>query len=256
VETFTGPLTTGGDYFNFFVLNNIPASYDEVPLPDVFNLTLRFGDFTDVEDEEDTESQDADYNEISGGTYPRPQVKQPKLAVSGGGVLTGYFFEDTSTGVLSIPTFQQDGENKGYFADTVDKFIADAQEKGITKVIIDLQQNYGGNVDHAFVTFRQFFPGVEPFAGSRRRSHDLANVVGSTITGFWGSLSHDIEEERAYKYRNLANEWVVTPRINEETASNFTSWEEYFGPVTHNGDQFSSIVSSHSLSARMQQYRV
>lgn len=232
---YTGPLTTGGDFYNYFVLGLLPASYD----PDNTPAAFKFNTSATNSTEPDTKS----WYETSSKAYPDdPVIVQKDLSIQGGGVITGYFLDDNSTGVLSIPSFSQIGWDIGNFSESISDFITQAQDAGISRVIIDLQQNYGGQAELAFVTFKQFFPDLYPFAGSRRRSHELANVLGSAITGFWNSLSLEDESQQARKYQDIADEWVVTPRLNAETGKNFTSWSEYFGPRAYKGDNFSLTV--------------
>lgn len=242
---FTGPLTTGGDFYNYFVLGLIPASYDEVPLPCPWvDGCIPEGSITNG-------SQPVaitNWLDTTNGAFNTiPIVSQPRLSYGhGGGVVTGYILEDVSIGVLSIPSFSQSGWDIGNFSKTVDDFIGTAQKKNISKIIIDLQGNTGGLAELAFVTFSQFFPQIYPFAGSRRRSHELADVLGTSLTEYWTSLPNDSDQ----KFDYLANEWVITDRINAQTRENFSSWAEYFGPIVENGDNF-SLVEQYDLANRI-----
>ncbi len=236
---YTGPLTTGGDFYNYFVLGLQPASYNESNLPPAFQLN----DTTTGSDDGSSSGSDSDSGVLTpfnfSTAYPRtPDVLQESVGFSGG-IVTGYFLNDTLTGVLNIPSFQQISLDIINFATTVAEFIFRAQEAKLTKIIIDLQANEGGLVELAFVTFRQFFPGQTPFAGSRRRSHQLANVLGETFTDHWDQLPTTDED----KVDLQASEWVITNRLNADTSKNFSSWAEYYGPRTYNGDQFSLVVS-------------
>jgi hypothetical protein len=237
---FTGPLTTGGDFYNYFVLGLTPASYDEVPLPGVFNYTTNTDDDSSIQD---TTQILTNWSSISIGYPDRADVYQAELAPEDtNGVVTGYFLDDISTGVLSIPSFDQAGEAVADFSDAVEYFITNATQRNTSKIIIDLQQNSGGAVLLAFVMLKQFFPQALPFAGSQRRSHQLANVVGSVTNGYWATSN---ATQQIYLE---SSEWVVTDRINAATGTNFTSWAEYYGPRSHyNGDDFSAIVSTTSL---------
>ena len=88
--------------------------------------------------------------------YPQnPVVSQPNLGA--GGVLTGYFLND-SIAVLSIPSFNVFGEDAISFSNTVGQFLRQSQDAGMTKIVIDLQQNYGGTRLLATDTFRQVSP--------------------------------------------------------------------------------------------------
>ncbi|CAD6443262.1 9d2e7923-2f4f-4e57-b298-0044821c9a72 [Sclerotinia trifoliorum] len=237
----TGPLQTGGDFYNFFVLGFYPASYD----PD------------DSEDDSGDDSSDDSFivsatpsataavssiNPTPTGwdnaAYPEiPDVAQEDLGTFGDGVVSGYFLESTSVSVLSIPSFDVDGDAVFSFQQTITKFINQTKAAGLKKVVIDLQQNYGGQSLLAIDTFKQFFPNIDPFAGSRMRAHASADVLGKTLTPYWDSLAEDDET----KYVLAADEWVVTDRINADTNRNFTNWGEFFGPNLYNGDNFTNI---------------
>ncbi|KAF4550210.1 Peptidase family S41-like protein 2 [Elsinoe fawcettii] len=145
----TGPLETGGDMFNFFVLGLYPASYveedateddsdEEVAPPDVIGASWS-----------DTELSFA---------YPTANISQHNLGGEDGEVLTAYFLPGTSTAVLSIPSFAQSGDNIQSFTEVVENFTTRARELGSKRCIIDLQQNTGGDVSLAIDTFKRFFP--------------------------------------------------------------------------------------------------
>ena len=174
--------------------------------------------------------------------YPEvADVVQADLSISGGGAITGYFLQDISTGVLSIPGFDALGDSIEEFSEAVRSFVGNASDKDISKVVIDLQRNSGGAVLLALDTFKVFFPDLVPFGGSRRRIHPMANTLGNAWTDFWESLLDDDVDERAFKESEAANEWVITDRINAATGKNFTSWDEYANGPTYNGDKFSLI---------------
>lgn len=67
----------------------------------------------------------------------------------------------------------------------------------------------------------------------------MADALGSTITDYWNNL-----DPASDNYTWLStNEWVVTDRIDAEAGDNFTSWQDYFGPVsTYHGDSFTKTV--------------
>ncbi|KAI9708473.1 MAG: hypothetical protein M1820_003934 [Bogoriella megaspora] len=218
----TGPLTTGGDFYNYFVLGLLPASYND---------NLDSNESAEDGDASTSSASPTSFHDASSGAYPNhPDIEQSDLSIEGDGVLTGYFLRDISVAVLSVPTFQQSGYSIANFSQTVTGFIDQATEANLSKVIIDLQQNTGGNVELVFDMFHRFFPTVDPFAGSRRRSHEIANILGSATTGYFEQTQQEMDS---------ANEWIVTNRLNAETNRNFTSWEEYFGPRTFQADNFS-----------------
>lgn len=253
----TGPLTTAGDFYNYFVLGLLPASYNE-------NSTWWpiLAQSNDTSDDNTTTMADlykglcdkgspsaSSWCEASFGSYPNnPDISQFDLDVTGGGVVTGYFFEDISTGVLSIPTFQQYDPNIEEFNNAVSDFIGNATKNNISRVVIDLQTNSGGEVFLAYNTFKQFFYRTEPYAASRIRSHSLANTLGSSYSAWWRDLEKNFNDADGanaefYGYA-AAEEWVVVNRINAATGGNFSSWADYYGRVSANGDLFSAAVST------------
>ena len=249
----TGPLSTGGDFYNFFVTGLYPASFD--PIADPCNTNFE-GATSSVPSGASPPTAEPTPTSWPNTAYPdHPDIHQPDLYPNGGGFLTGYFFKDTSTAVLSIPTFQMYGDDIKGFSDTVGNFIQRSKVEGLTKIVIDLQQNLGGDTLLAVDTFRhvksssvamvdlslsrfQFFPSIDPFRGSRLRAHPTADVLGNTFTAYYKTLStHDA----SYKFIS-ASDWTATDRINADTGENFTSWGEFYGPHMYNGDSFTTTV--------------
>jgi len=88
--------------------------------------------------------------------YPdNPDVKQPYLGFFGGGVVTGYFLNESSIAVLSIPSFALTGEAINSFSASIGEFLRRSLKAGMKKVVIDVQQNMGGDQLLAADTFKQ-----------------------------------------------------------------------------------------------------
>ena len=245
----TGPLTTGGDFYNYFVLGLLPASVPSETTPGQSQETGQESPQPSPtgEDAEPTPSALPSWFEDSNGAYPNnPDVVQDDLSISGGGVVTGYFLNDSSTGVLSIPSFDQVEDSVETFSDAVQEFIDRGRELRINRVIIDLQQNTGGAVLLALDTFKRFFPDLVPFAGSRWRSQELGNIVGASTTAYFQSLT-DQDDIQQF----AGNEWVITERLNAATNRNFTSWQEYQGPLNINGDSLTLTVCFTAVWSQM-----
>ena len=66
------------------------------------------------------------------------------------------------------------------------------------------------------------------------RAHFAGDVMGQTITTYFEGLN-DTDS-----YPLVADEWVVTDRINAETNRTFSSWAEFFGPHAFDGDEFTT----------------
>lgn len=117
----TGPLETGGDFYNFFVLGWWPASYD--PYADYIS--------DEDDDEQSSGTSSTAVSSITSATSTVPSVTtsptptpsgwgnsqavswypdtadiyQPDLDLYSGGWITGYFLNSSLTSVLSIPSF-------------------------------------------------------------------------------------------------------------------------------------------------------
>lgn len=241
----TGPLETGGDFYNLFVLGNYPAS---------------FRPFADYYDDDSTlEKKDADdettpvTDSVTATATPEPtptgwdhesypkiaDVVQDDFGTYGGGSISGYFLKESSTAVLSIPTFDASGDDIDTFTGTIKAFLKKSKAAGMTKVVIDLQNNFGGDILLAYDVFKQFFPRVDPYGGSRLRAHSPANSMGKAISSYFETLRPTDSD-----YISLfTNEWVSINRVNDNTNRNFTSWAEFFGPNQKSKDMFTTPVS-------------
>lgn len=245
----TGPLTTAGDFYNYFVLGLTPESFDpENPEwwpewtggsddgDDDFTYTISVTDIICGSGQ----PSNASWCEESQGAFPKnPDIVQDDLERLKGGVVTGYFL-DEKTGVLSIPSFRQSGDGTSDFFDAVDNFIGNATSKNVSRIVIDLQQNYGGLELLALSVFKRFFYDQEPYTGSRIRNHAIANTLGETYSAWWDSLETGDEGSTYANYHYFSSsEWVIGNRINPATGQNFSNWDEYQGPISEHGDTFS-----------------
>ena len=180
----TGPLATGGDFYNFFVLGLLPASYNDTavtsdsgPGAAATSSSPAAASSTTPESASSTASSPPSW---SNPAYPtNPDVAQPDLGDTG--VLSGYFLHDISTAVLSIPSFQAEDEAVQEFSDTVGNFLNQSKQAGMQKVLIDVQQNLGGDTFLAIDAFKQ----VKPIAL-------LSNGKLTFISSF-RPLSHSLE---------------------------------------------------------------
>ncbi|MCJ1261797.1 hypothetical protein MMC22_001665 [Lobaria immixta] len=232
----TGPLATGGDFYNFFVLGLYPASYD----PDSPSPSSEFDAATSSIPIDESSASDppqpttTSWLGLSDAYPPNPDISQPSL--SAGGVLTGYFLHEIQTAVLSIPSFEAYDDDIIYFTVTISKFLEKSKAAGMKKILIDVQQNSGGNTFLAIDAFKQFFPDIDPFGGSRLRAHPAADVLGNTFTQDWDTPGLN----QSYYYSLSVNEWVATDLLNADTGRNFTSWGEFYGPHMYDGDYFTT----------------
>ena len=250
----TGPLATGGDFYNFFVLGFYPASFN----PNATDPCAASDGSTDASNSTSTLSNSTSATTTSAGdtvtatswpdsAYPNnTDIYQPGLYPDGGGFLTGYFLKNISTAVLSIPTFDMSGDDIQTFSDTVQKFLNASHAADMKTVLIDLQQNLGGDTLLAVDTFKHFFPSNDTFRGSRLRAHPTADIIGNTFTTYYTTS----QSANSSTYDALsASDFVSTDRLNAETGRNFTSWGEFFGPHEYNGDTFTTVERENITSS-------
>ena len=96
-------------------------------------------------------------NSWNNSAYPsNPVAAEPDLG--GEGVLSGYFLNESLTAVLSIPNFNPG--NITTFSNTVGQFLRLSKAAGMQKIVVDVQQNYGGDTLLATDTFKQVRSGV------------------------------------------------------------------------------------------------
>ncbi|KAL8672149.1 MAG: hypothetical protein Q9168_003372 [Polycauliona sp. 1 TL-2023] len=172
----------------------------------------------------------------SNSAYPAdPFVSQNNLG--SGGVLSGYLIED-STAVLSIPSFNILEDDIEEFSATVAQFLKESKACGAKKILIDLQQNYGGVRLLAGNTFKQFFPSIDPYAGSRGRANNIADALGNTYTKYYNS--HQSGFNSSFSDYFAQGLWVAPNFLNALTSQAFTTWAEYFGPHDDRLDHFTT----------------
>jgi len=154
-----GPLATGGDFYNYFVLGLYPASFNfngntagsgSAQSSSAPSATTSAGDASSISTPTATPTPSGWNND----GYPQiADIIQQDLG--SGGVVTGYFLHDVSLGVLSIPSFEAYGDSVGQFSNTVANFLQRSKDAGLKKILLDLQQNSGGDTLLALDTFKQ-----------------------------------------------------------------------------------------------------
>lgn len=167
----TGPLATGGDFYNFFVLGLLPASYDPTSPTNCDSAPTAAATSSVSYDASSTSVAAPAATSAPTGwgrdfAYPPiADVVQPDLGNTG--FVTGYFLHDILTAVLSIPTFQTFDQNSTQaFSAVIGQFLQSGKAAGMTRVIVDLQQNTGGDALLASDTFRQVALPNTPTASS------------------------------------------------------------------------------------------
>ncbi|KAL8948752.1 MAG: hypothetical protein Q9222_005091 [Ikaeria aurantiellina] len=252
----TPPITSGDDFYRVFVLGNSrnvkdnpPAATASFPTTTTSAMPSRFADANVTSTvtatanptgatalataaADSTQDQPTSWDYFP---YPfDPVTVQPNLGE--GGVVTAYFLNDGLTAVLSIPSFDVNNESMVSFSSTIAEFIQKSRDAGKDRFIIDLQRNSGGGNLLATDTFKQFFPSINPFGGSRLRAHEGANALGNTFSSYYSSQISNSTNTGSL----IGNPWVASTFINANTGRNFSSWAELYGPQMANGDFFTT----------------
>ncbi|ORY55627.1 uncharacterized protein BCR38DRAFT_414810 [Pseudomassariella vexata] len=166
--------------------------------------------------------------------YPAPVI------ISSDSVVSGYFlseagFEDVA--VLVMLSFSPDDPPE--FQQVVQDFFAASVKAGKTKLVVDVQVNGGGYIYQGYDTFRQIFPDiVQEGLGCWRNSAGFKAVseVFSARCADYDPLTSS--EELIYECNSVYN-WRYDL---DESLQNFTSFDDKFGPVEHNGDEYTDVM--------------
>lgn len=180
----TGPLETGGDFYNFFVLGLYPAGfYQDViePFLESFAprkiVTAPTSETAPAQPDTDptvsSSPLDVDWALLN-PAYPKPNLLQANVGQSSGPLISGksakiilchyftktkaevgYFLEGTDLAVISIPSFKTRGYGAKAFGSAISQFILKSADKGKKRIVIDLQRNGGGSATLAVDAFKR-----------------------------------------------------------------------------------------------------
>ena len=144
--------------------------------------------------------------------------------------ISGQFLEEienSDVAVLDIVSFAAD--NGAEYQNYISTFLKKCHSAGKKRLIIDVRGNPGGSIILGYDLFEQLFPTLVPYCGLRMRGSAAANAIGQYATD-----------------HTLGLDWTFfnAPRnLQRLDGSNFTSWEEFYGPLEQHGDLFSNIAS-------------
>ncbi|KAF8449918.1 hypothetical protein BGX38DRAFT_1142340 [Terfezia claveryi] len=129
------------------------------------------------------------------------------------------------TAVWGIHAFEDTDQSDSFFAqwnDFMDEAIGLLKKRGIKRILIDVSNNGGGFVALGITSIRKFFPESQPYYGfDLRRSPALDLLIEYSADADQSHLSLNMS-------RDIDN--------NE-----FTSIQEFLGPVHKHGDYFTSM---------------
>ncbi|KAF2264308.1 hypothetical protein CC78DRAFT_427262, partial [Lojkania enalia] len=246
-EVFDGPVTSFG------FANGTSKDFDTVAI-----VRSSF-DFTDVKDGQSFfdafcrgPQESKSETPVVGVLPPVSLIGYPKpFIMQSSGAFHGHFLNDSGYGdvaVLAIPSFMPfiargtEEINPAIECQKVLRaFFETIAKQGKTKLVIDLRGNGGGFIDLAYETFKQLFPNIEPFGGSRYRAHEAFEIYSARISEFASNATLAEEDPLLYGAIIAAAGTFDWRGILDADFQPFSSFREYYGPYVHNNDNFTSI---------------
>jgi len=154
------------------------------------------------------------------------------LKVHPQGYTSGYFLGNSSNvAVLALNAFTDAASDNGGNSPqqaVIKQFLAASKLAGKNKLIIDLQGNGGGSVYNGFDAFKQIFPTVEPFGGSRFRSTPLVDYISNVYSN-------------SGLYNGSSPVWQVQANVDLNELD-FPNYKARVGSEEIHGDNFTALV--------------
>lgn len=132
------------------------------------------------------------------------------------------FSLDNETAVLVIGDFKS-SETLVSFAGFISKAISYLKDKGTPKIIIDVTGNGGGSLALGNDAAMQFFPTADHYFGTNMRWNPALQAM----------LTSNIDPNRTF--------WDLG-QYHKMDGSDFSSYQEFLGPVRSDGDYFTRIA--------------
>jgi hypothetical protein len=171
--------------------------------------------------------------------YPSPIIREMNN-LNSGYFLDGAGYDDVA--VLSVPSFVGTTIDEIPFQAVNTYLINRAVAENKTKLIIDVSANGGGTILQGYDLFKQLFPSILPYGGTRFRAHEAFDLIGQEISAFSGLVPRSLNT-------NDTVQNLVSSNFNYRTDADvnyqpFTSWSEKFGPHAYGPepDNFTSIT--------------
>ncbi|CZT46831.1 uncharacterized protein RSE6_07330 [Rhynchosporium secalis] len=157
--------------------------------------------------------------------------------------IAGYYLNTpgyTDIAVLSVLDFFSNSVTA--FQSVAEEFIAKAKADK-KKIIIDLSSCEGGQYFPAYDLFKQFFPHLNVLDYNRISETDTFNTMATIGSG---PRFANYDPKKATADEVAASESVFNYRssvyeLNVESKA-FQSYESKFGPITHNGNQYTNVM--------------
>lgn len=178
--------------------------------------------------------------------YPSPLFAQSSLAFH------GYYLNDSKyddVAVLAIPSFDpqntEDPEGDPAIEGVREtqkllrEFFKKTTADGKSKLVIDLRGNGGGTISLGFEVFKQLFPTVEPYGGSRYRANYALKIYSAGLADIAANKSIEVLDDEVWE--SATQNDLLWSNIKNENGTAFKSFLDYWGPDVINNDTFVSI---------------
>jgi hypothetical protein len=157
--------------------------------------------------------------------YPEPWIIHPE-----GYYTAGYFLGSSSqVAVLAMTAFTSGNSSSTTDQATmqlvVSKFLAECEKRGSTQLIVDLSSNGGGSVFSGYDVFKQLFPAIVPYGGSRMRTTPFVDYMGNVFS------SAGVYNE------SITPPWQIQSAL-DQNLTKYPSWADMGGPFRLYGDNF------------------
>jgi hypothetical protein len=149
--------------------------------------------------------------------------------------IAGYYsnlsgLEDTS--IIFLPTFSSSAAEVAKIATD---FLQNSTEGGKKNLLIDLSSNPGGYISIGIDLSRILFPEVAPYTATRFRAHEAAKFLTKAY-----SRDNNTDTSNVFAYRQM---------VRPDQKTNFSSWEDLYGPHDILGSSASSLLANFNYTS-------
>lgn len=192
----------------------------------------------------------------------RPYIQDINQVV-GGYFMADYTGDASKTAIIDITGFAPDDQNARFpthaVQAAVELFLAEAQRRGMERLIIDVRGNGGGFVNMGYDLYKQLFPNSDPYSGNRIRYHPASlriaqaftqlidqDVIDGLIRAIGGGMGENLSTVQANTYQVAAYASLsgLDQFLNlDKDGKPFNTFDDFFGPANIYGDRFTNILT-------------
>jgi hypothetical protein len=162
--------------------------------------------------------------------YPSPVIRH-KLNLNAGYFVEGPGFEDVAVLTVASSLGKHDTQKIN------SEFLAAALAANKTKLVIDLSANGGGYLLQGYDLFKQLFPSIDPYDGTRLHAHETIDLMGQLYSA---PINRSDPQARGLAHTLI---WDYHTDLDSDSR-NFSSWEQKYGPHPQGpgNDTFTSLI--------------